>query len=285
MRALQYFLREAAASLWRGRAAALLAIATITVGLFVLGLFLLLNANLQGVVDRWSEAAELSVYLADDAGPDALQRIDEMVKQSGMVTRVEYVSKAEALERFRRDFPDLGDTAGALGRNPLPASFELQLRPAAREASGAVDGLVAALGGMPGVADVRYDREWLSRLTAVIRGARLAGAVVVGILALAAAMTVANVVRLAAAARRDEIEIMQLVGAPFAYVRGPLVTEGILQGGIGAALAIAALFAGHLAMRSRWDLTFLSPPLIAGLIIGGMALGCVGGYVVARSVR
>jgi cell division transport system permease protein len=295
MRALRYFVAEAGASLWRGRGASLLAIVTIAVGLFVLGFFLLLNTNLQGLVDRWSEAAELSVYLADDITPEARRGIEEMVQQSGMVARQEYVSKAQALDRFKNDFPDLGSTAGALDRNPFPASFELQLRPAAREAAGAVDGLVTSLSGMAGVVDVRYDREWLARLNAVVRGARVAGAVVVGILALAAAMTVANVVRLAAAARRDELEIMQLVGAPFAYVRGPLVTEGILQGGIGAALALGALAAAFYAVRLRLGggfaevagaaLTFLSPALIAGLVIGGMALGCLGGYVVARSVR
>jgi cell division transport system permease protein len=158
-----------------------------------------------------------------------------------------------------------------------------------------VDGLVTALSGLAGVADVRYDREWLGRLNTLIRGARIAGAVVVGILALAAAMTVANVVRLAATARRDEIEIMQLVGAPFAYVRGPLVTEGILQGGIGAVLAVAGLAATYYSIRSRlageWvevggvALGFLSPALVAALVVGGMTLGCLGGYVVARRVR
>ena len=295
MHAIRFFLTEAVGSAWRGRGAALLAIATIALSLFVLGVFLLLNANLQQVVSRWSEAAELSVYLADDVPDEALRRIDEMAKASGMTDRVEYVSKDEALRRFRADFPDLGATAGALDRNPLPASFELQLRPVARDAPGAVDGLVTALSGLAGVADVRYDRDWIARLNAVIRGARITGALIVGILALAAAMTVANVVRLAAAARRDEIEIMQLVGAPFAYVRGPLVAEGILQGGLGALLALAAVGATYYAARLRLadgvidvtgiGLTFLSPAHVAAMVVGGMVLGCIGGYVVARGVR
>jgi cell division transport system permease protein len=295
MHALRYFLTEALASLWRGRGPALLAIVTITIGLFVLGLFLLLNANLQQVVARWSEAAELSVYLADDIAPEALARVDESIKSSGMMERYAFVSKEEALRRFQSDFPDLGQTAGALERNPFPASFELQLRADARDAASAVETLVMSLSGMPGVADVQYDREWIARLNAVIRAATVAGALIVGILAIGAAMTVANVVRLAAAARRDEVEIMQLVGAPFAYVRGPFVTEGILQGGIGAVLAVAALGGAYLALRARIDgpfaelagsgLTFLSPAHIAAMVLGGMALGCAGGYAVARRVR
>jgi len=119
--------------------------------------------------------------------------------------------------------------------------------------------------------------------------------VIVAMLAVAAAMTVANVVRLAAAARRDEIEIMQLVGAPFAYVRGPFLAEGILQGGAGAVLALVALAATFQLLKLRMGaaadllggsgLTFLPLPLAAALLLGGMALGCIGGYVVARGVR
>lgn len=286
MHALRYFFSEAAASLWRGRGASALAILTIATGIFVLGFFLAANGNFQRVVDRWSESAELSVYLDEGVSAEALAEIDDMVARSGLAAHREYVSKDQALARFRTDFPDLATTAGSLGDNPFPASFEVQLRSDVREATAAVDGLVAALGHMPGVADVRYDRQWLVRLNTVVRSGRLAAAAIVVMLALAAAMTVGNVVRLTAAARRDEIEIMQLVGAPFAYVRGPFVAEGILQGGIGALLALAALAGTYLLVRSRFPaLTFLPVPMAAMLLLGGMLLGCVGGYVVARRVR
>jgi cell division transport system permease protein len=286
MHALKYFFSEAAASLWRARGGALLAILTIAVGLFALGLFLLLNANLQQVVSQWSESAELSVYLDDAATAEQLEAIDGVADRSQLTAHREYLSKEQALARFRSDFPDLAETAGTLDRNPFPASFELRLKAETSEATAAIDGLVTALSGMPGVTDVRYDREWLGRLNAIVRGARIAGALIVAMLALAAAMTVANVVTLAAAARRDEIEIMQLVGAPFAYVRGPFVAEGIIQGGTGAVVALLALGAGFYALRMRYGaLTFLPVSEMTVLLLGGMALGCVGGYVVARRVR
>jgi len=286
MHALKYFFSEAAASLWRARGGALLAILTIAVGLFALGLFLLLNANLQQVVSQWSESAELSVYLDDAATAEQLEAIDGVADRSQLTAHRQYLSKAQALARFRSDFPDLAGTAGTLDRNPFPASFELRLKAETSEATAAIDGLVTALSGMPGVTDVRYDREWLGRLNAIVRGARIAGALIVAMLALAAAMTVANVVTLAAAARRDEIEIMQLVGAPFAYVRGPFVAEGIIQGGTGAVVALLALGAGFYALRMRYGaLTFLPVSEMTVLLLGGMALGCVGGYVVARRVR
>ena len=146
------------------------------------------------------------------------------------------------------------------------------------------------------MADVRYDRRWLSRLGSAVRFVRTVGLVIVALLAVAAALTVANVVRLAAYARRDEIEIMQLVGAPFAFIRGPFVAEGILQGGAGAVVAIVLLWVifltgkawyGRMALEGLGltTLTFLPVGVLLTLVAGGMLLGCVGGLIVARTVR
>lgn len=296
MRAIKYFLVEAASSLWRGRKAAILAVLTIAGGLFVLGFFLALNSNLQRLVGRWSETAELSVYTKDDASPDQLRVIDDLVAQSGLAAHREYVSKEQALARFRADFPDLAGTAQRLDSNPFPASFEVRLKPDVREAGAAVDNLASTLAGLAGVADVRYDRKWLGRLNAIVRFLRAFGLVIVGLLAIASALTVANVVRLAASARADEIEIMELVGAPLTYVRGPFVVEGVLQGGAGALLAMVLLWGLFAAARARYGqmaadtiglgvITFLPLPLCLVLVAGGMLLGCVGGLIVARGVR
>jgi cell division transport system permease protein len=296
MRALKYFLNEAAESLLRSWRSAVLAILTIAAGLFVLGFFLMVNSNLQRVVGRWSEAAEMSIYLDDDATREQVQALEALIEQSGISDQRQYLSKTDALARFREDFPDLAGATERLERNPLPASLEVRLGPRARGAASAVDDLAARLGSEPGVADVRYDRRWLSRLGSAVRFVRTIGLVIVALLAVAAALTVANVVRLAAYARRDEIEIMQLVGAPFAFIRGPFVAEGILQGGAGALVAIVALWAiflagrawyGHLALEGLGltTLTFLPVGVLFALLGGGMLLGCVGGFIVARTVR
>jgi len=296
VRALAYFFTEAAASLWRSRRAAFLSVLTIAGGLFVLGFFLALNANLQRVVERWTTSAELSVYLKDDATKEQLQTADELIGKSGMAAHYEYVSKEQAAARFKQDFPDLAPTADRLGTNPFPASFEVRLKPDVQEAGGAVDNLASALGSLNGVADVRYDRRWLTRLTAIVRLLRALGLTIVILLAIASAITVANVVRLAAYAREDEIEIMELVGAPLAYVRGPFVVEGVLQGGAGALVAILLLWAVFAAASLRYGrlisetiglgpITFLPLQLSVIIIVGGMLLGCAGGFVVARGVR
>jgi cell division transport system permease protein len=294
--ALRYFIVEAAASLWRGRKAAILSVLTIAGGLFVLGFFLALNTNLQRVVGRWTESAELSVYLKEDATAPQLQMVDDLISQSGLAASREYVSKQQAAARFKQDFPDLSGAADRMDRNPFPASFEVRLKPEVREAGAAVDNLAATLAGVQGVADVRYDRRWLARLNAVVRFLRALGLAIVVLLAIASALTVANVVRLAASAREDEIEIMALVGAPLALVRGPFVVEGILQGGAGALLAMILLWVLFGVANARYGavaaqtlglgaITFLPFSLSLIIVLGGMVLGCIGGLIVARAVR
>jgi cell division transport system permease protein len=124
-----------------------------------------------------------------------------------------------------------------------------------------------------------------------VRGVGLALAVV---MIVAAALTVATVVRLALHQRRDEIEIMQLVGSPYAFIRGPFVAEGLLQGGLGALLAVIVLWLGFRAALGWWggplatvvdigSLQFLPWQLCASLIAGGMAVGCIGGFAAART--
>jgi cell division transport system permease protein len=292
MPALRYSFEEATRSLWRGRQSGILSTATIALALFVLGAFLLVTANLERLGAEWGSTAEMSVYLRDDVTPQDRAAIEQLLAPGEVVESREFVSKADALVRFKQTFTDLAAAADGLGENPLPASYEVRLRQGAA-GSAAVDALGARLRGASGVADVRYDRQWLARAMSAIGVVRSAGLALGAILTIAAALTVANVVRLALYARRDELEIMHLVGAPTAYVRGPFVMEGVLQGGIGALAAVAILGAAFVLVRARYlspiagaldisSVQFLSPGMCVVLVLGGMVVGCLGGLVAAR---
>lgn len=296
MRAFRYFFSEAVLSLSRGWRPVTFSILTIAAGLFVLTFFLLVNANLQRLVGRWTDAAELAIYLRDDATPAQAAALGDLLQASGLADSVQRLTKEDARREFAKAFPDLAGTASNLSSNPFPASFEVRLNAAAQSAPAAIDNLVTALNGMAGVADVRYDRRWLARLSAVVRVVRSVGLAVIVLLALASALTVASVVRLAAASRSDEIEIMQLVGAPVAYIRGPFIAEGLLQGGLGALLAVVFLLGIFAAVRARAGValsetvglagvSFVPVELLILVVLGGMALGSIGGFIVARSVR
>jgi cell division transport system permease protein len=294
MRALKYFVDEASASLWRGFKTALIATATITVAFVVLGGFLILTSNMERVFTRWQDAAEFSVYLSDRATTDQRAVIEKTLGESAVVGAIEAVSKEEALRRFRQNFGTLADAAGDLTANPLPASLEVQLRPGVNPAD--VGALAQTAAGLPGVADVRYDRQWIQRLMYAVDVVRTGGFALAALLMFAAALTVASVVRLALLARREEIHIMQLVGAPIAYIRGPFIMEGLIQGGIGAVAALLILWITFFVVRSRADawlagavdpsaLIFLSIPRAFMVFAAGIAVGALGGFIAARGAR
>jgi cell division transport system permease protein len=296
MRALSYAFDEALTSLWRGRRSGVLSMATIALALFVLGGFLIVVANLQRLTAEWGSGAEMSVYLADDVTADQRRALEALfVRRRGTVAAAEFVSKADALKRFKSMFGDLAGTVDTVGDNPLPASYEVRLDPRATS-GGAVDSLGDELRSAAGVVDVRYDSQWLERLTSAVTILRVMGFLLAAVLTVAAALTVATVVRLALFARTDELEIMDLVGAPTAYVRGPFMMEGVLQGGMGALVALVALAMVFFGLRSRYlvplaaalnfsAVQFLSLELALLLVVGGMAVGCVGGLVAAWGGR
>jgi cell division transport system permease protein len=292
VRTLRYAFREAWISLWRTRGGTAFAVLAITLAMLVLGALLLVTSNVERLLAQWTTAAEFSVYLRDDATPEQRGAIESAIDTSGVAAAREYVSKADALARFRREFVDLASLADGFDDNPFPASLEVRIRPDA-EQDGRAATTVAQLAALPGVADVRYDREFLSRLAgglSAVRGAGLALAILMGV---AAAVTVASVVRLGLHSRRDELEIMQLVGSPRAFIRGPFVAEGVIQGGLGAALALLLLWLGFAVARAWWGadlsamldgaaVSFLPPPRVAVVLFGGMLVGALGGFTASR---
>ena len=292
MRAIDYALREGWRNLLRGRGSSASAVIAIALAIIVLGSLLLATWNIERLLAQWTAASEFSVYLSDEATSEERGAIEAVIDGSGVADGHEYVSKADALVRFRREFAELASLASGFDDNPFPASVEVRIRPEA-ESDGRAQRLVRQVATLPGVADVRYDREWLTRVAAGLDAVRGTGVVLGLLMALAAAVTVAAVVRLGLQARRDEIEIMQLVGSPIAFIRGPFVAEGVLQGGLGALIALGVLWVGFAVVGAWWgaelgamlegdSIQFLPARFCATLVAGGMAVGAAGGFAAAR---
>ena len=292
MRALDYAFREGAASLWRSRGSSAFAVLAIALALVVLGALLIVTWNAEQLLAQWASAAECSVFLRDDATSEQRDAIETFIDRSGAAANREYVSKAEALARFKREFSELAALTSGFDDNPFPASIEVRLRSNA-DRDGGADNLLKGLASLPGVVDTRYDRDWLVRVGGGLQTVRSAGFALAVLMAVAAAVTVATVVRLGLQGRHEELEIMELVGAPMAFIRGPFVAEGFLQGGVGAILAITALWLGFMVIGAWWGqdmgailggtpLQFLPVRLCAYLIAGGMLVGSAGGAVAAR---
>lgn len=294
MRTIDYALRHGWAALRRSKVSTLFAVLAIGLATSVLGLVLLVTFNADQVLVRWRTSAEFSVYLRDDATSEQRGVVESVLDQSGAVRDVEFVSKDQALVRFRREFADLASLASELDGNPFPASIEVRLLQVA-DTDGSGEVLLRRIATLPGVSDVRYDRAWLARVGQAIETVRRVGFGLALLLAAAAAVTVASVVRLGMHARREEIEIMELVGASASYVRGPFVAEGLLQGGLGALVALGAVLLAYRIGAMVWgsevatvfdglSLRFLPLSLCAALMLGGMVVGALGGFIASRRI-
>jgi cell division transport system permease protein len=292
LRALGYFFQEALTSLWRSRLVNAVSIGTIAVSLFVLGAFLTVAGNLGDVVNRWTEKIQIIVYLEDGIEDRVRASLENRLREDPAVESIDSVSRDEALERFKALFRDLSSLPDDLGENPFPASLEVNLR-ASHQSPEEVERLAGEFAEVPGVQEIQYDLLWIDRLATGVRLLRGVGAFLGGILVLAGIFTISNVIRLTVYAREDELDIMRLVGATRAYVKGPFVVEGMIQGGLGGLVA-----AGLLWLALRWLASDVSSsemlgraafalpsPIAVALIVGGMVVGVVGSLVSLRRVR
>ena len=286
LRAVHYFLSEALTSLWRSRLMNAVSVGTIAVSLFVLGAFLTVASRLGDVVSRWTQKVQVIVYLEDGTEDRVRESLENRLRADPAVDSIDYVTREQALARFREMFRDLRALPEDLGENPFPASLEVSLK-AERQSPAEVERLAGAFQAAPGVKEIQYDLLWIERLATGVRLVRGIGAFLGGILVVAGVFTISNVIRLTIYAREDELDIMRLVGATQAYVKGPFVAEGMIQGGLGGLLATVLLWAalqwlsrGLASSDVLGHAAFALPGgLGAMLVLGGMLVGVVGSWV------
>lgn len=287
MRALGRFLADGALNLARGWQSAALAVVTIATAVFVLGVALVASRALGEALARWERAGELSIFLVDDVTDAQREAVATALAQSPVVAEAEFLSAAEASEAFVQAFPEFRGLVGSFATSPLPPAFEVRLAPVG-ERGADVEALVEDITELDGVADVRYDRALIERLARVVGATRWVLFVLAGLLAGAATLAVLSVVRLSYVDRRDEVEILALVGAPVSAIRGPFVAEGWLQGTAGAGLALGVLWVAVRVVRARWGaaigaalgldlLPFLSAGMVATIVAAAGAVGAVAG--------
>ena len=245
-------LREARDGLTRHPALTLLATLSMAVSLYVLGIFLLLAWNVRLTTRALGEELQMQVYMRPGATPDEIEAIRQGLRSDDAVAEARLVTAEEARRRFEGRFPRLAGLSAGLGPNLLPTSFEVVLRESHRGAEEA-ERLAKAYRVGPGVDEIRFDRGWFERIEALFNLFRSGGYGLGALLVLAVMVTVGAIVRLTVLARRDEIEIMKLVGATAAFIRAPFLMGASAQGLIGGLLALGML-------RLSWGLLVRSEP-------------------------
>jgi cell division transport system permease protein len=284
-----FLVGEALRDVRRAGRVAVSAVLLITLSLGAAGAFWLLSTNLGRAVSEWRRHARIIVYLKRE--PPAAE-IPNLVGQALAVPgvgSVRYVGKAQALADLKKILGKDADVAEQLPSNPLPASMEITPAGAAATPAG-VRVLIERLAALPEVEEVEGGLEWIERLGHWQRLLAVIGLGVGAVLALAAILTVTTATTLVFHARRQETEIMRLVGAPELAIRLPLLLQGMIQGLLGALLALLALrIAYHVAAPRLEPLTnltiglphleFLTPAGMLTLVLAGAGLGALGGWL------
>jgi cell division transport system permease protein len=288
--------RRVRQSLWELLWNHVLTSGTMATSLFVFGMFILVQENIQLMLKGWGDHIQINTYLDKDVGTDQVQAIMESIRALPEVDQARHISREQAWNDFRTALGAQSAVLEGLPRDVLPASFEITVKPAYREPS-QVEELAIRLGKIDGIAAVEYPQQWLDRLNLFVLAVQWTNWALSGILFTATFFVVGSTVRLALLARKEEIEIMQFVGASEELIQAPFVVEGMLQGCIGAVVALLGLWLFYLLLHEYFvpelallgpnmHIRFLDPASITMIVIFGWLLGGLGSlFSVRRFVR
>jgi cell division transport system permease protein len=275
--------REALSAFRRAPLLSALSVTTIAFSLFALGLFGLVAVNMRQALQQLEERFEIRAFVAEGASIDSVTAAMKELSALPNVARVNYVSRAQALQRARRE---LGEFRDVFQDEFLPASLELRLRPGL-EGQNEVKAVVERVRKLPFVDDVRYGEEWVEKLYRVRDVAAAAGLVLGLAFAAVAVIIIGSTIRMAVLARSREISIMRLVGATDAFVRAPFLIEGFFKGVLGGVLALVFTWLAHeLIDRTLIETTFFDARTAVLGVLGGALIGLLGSSLsVGRHLR
>ncbi len=242
--------RRVCTSLWARLGTHVLTAGTMAIALFVFGAFLLAQENLQNLLTGWGDQIQINAYLDKDLGAEEVAVLRDKIQSFSEVERVRHISREQAWKDFRAALGAHSNVLEGLPEDVLPASFEIFIKPAYRDGP-IVEGFANRLGKERGLTTVEYPQEWVDRLSLVVLALQWAKWVLGGILFVATFFIVRSTVQLAILAQKDEIEIMQLIGAPEELIQAPFVVEGMIQGFIGAGLSVLGLWFLLLFLRDQ----------------------------------
>jgi cell division transport system permease protein len=283
---LVYFTTRALINIRQNVFVNVVTIGTITLALLIVSLFLLVFVNLENAADNWSERVQVTAYLDHELTTQEQAAMRTSINALPGTARIAYVSRDEALKRFRSRLRGQETLLEGVRAEVLPPSLEITLKRSSRETR-EVESYVTRLKGIAGISEIQYGEEWVRRFNTFLNFLRLVGALLGGFLVVAVLFIVSNTIKLTIYARRDELEVMSLVGATRFFIKAPFLIEGIIQGGAGALLAVLlllGLYEGFLHNAGSFltfnptaaGLGFLPVEYLLGVVVAGLVLGFLG---------
>ena len=288
----KYFIRRAVRNMRQWPLLCTAAILTMAVALATVATFFLVVVNIEHLAQRWSKEIQVIAYLEKALPQREIAETVNKLNQIPEVATVGYVSPEEAMQRFRSRLGEDASLLEGISRDLLPASFELGLHAEFRHQKG-IEKVLKQIENIINIEDLRYGQSWLERFNSFVDMLRFVGMVLGGFLLFAALFIVSNTIKLTLYARRDELEIMALVGATMRFIKVPFLLEGAIQGILGGLLSLVFLsvvfkFVIERSLLSFWltpvdfKLLFLSGNQQFALVTAGMILGLLGSLTSLR---
>ncbi len=285
IRTSEYFIREVFMSLRRNNWMSLASIGTVAVSLFIFGMFLMLVLNMNKMAESLESQVQINVYLEDSVDREQARDIESDLKELEGVQAVTFVTKDEAMEKFKERLGDQKTLLEALDEtNPLPDSFEVMITQ-----PDLVKNAAATIEKWEGVESAKYGQDVMEHLFDITRLIRIFGFTLMLVLAFATLFIISNTIRLTVFARRKEIAIMKYVGATDWFIRWPFVLEGMVLGLLGSIISAIALRLVYTGIAEKIYSTLAFFPLIPEepflsyitivVILSGMAIGSIGSAV------
>ena len=284
---VKYFFRQALTNIADNRMVHLVGIGTIAIAFIIFNSFVLVYVNINHWSDELGKSLTMSIYFKDQPESIQVEEIKKELINIQGVTIDKYVSKEEAMKALAEELGDKAGLLNGLHENPLPASLEIIFSRADRDDSLPYH-LKRKLEKMDIVDEVQYSQEWTRKIKAIMGGIKLIGSIIGGLLFLATLFIITNTIKLTVFARKNEIEILRLVGATNLFIKTPFLIEGSIQGLLGGLIAVIILFAAYMTVIIKTelrigfaalDVVFISPYLTVFLLLMSVIIGFAGSSI------
>lgn len=284
---MKRFYQRAIKDILENRFLTAVSVITISLAIMIAAAFALFFINAGDILNLWQKGIRIMVYLKP--GTSEAGRLDTKYRLQSIagVQEARYISKKEAIDKLKGQMQNHAALLDNLKDNPLPDAFEIIIEPSVRN-SEELSFLAERITSLSAVEEVEYGQQWIRRFTNIINLFRLAGYGIGALFFLATVFIVANTIRLVLYSRRDEIEIMRLVGATDRFIKIPFYLQGMIQGGIGTLMGLLILLIGYLSLTAHFtqsvsseliSIRFFSYGLCAMIVMGGIGVGWLGCWV------
>lgn len=266
----------------------------------VMGSALLFSQNFKNILTLWGKDVQLTVYLAPDISEKGREFIEGKLKATGKTSEIHLVTQEKALGDFRSQLasyaPDVTQDEELL--KLIPASFQVRLAPeiSAAEQPQALQMLAAEVKGLEGVDDVSYGQDWIEKYTALVTAIEMTLHLLGFVIVIAALFVISNAIRASIQNRKDEIIVLEMIGATSSMIRKPFMAEGAALGLTASLIASALCFAMFMGIKNLVStrlsfmqlgehLHFMSLTVLVIFIVGGAGLGALASYMCVRRLN